>query len=261
MKKYKVKFSEKESSITIISESKKAINKAKEAFYFHRNVLETYIDKNRIFRDSFEPLNIKTNKRIIKLMIQVSEQCKVGPMATVAGALADLMMENMKKKEKDFIPARIALVENGGEIAIDSEENINIGLYAGENPLNLNIGFLIKKEDNPLGMGTSSATVGHAISLGEADAVTIFAPNATLADGAATYVANLVKGKDIEKSIKIGLDAVDDIKGLRGAFISRKNQVGFVGDIPEMFRIDINQNYIFKGKISDVFSDKYQFID
>ncbi|MHA1272228.1 MAG: UPF0280 family protein [Promethearchaeota archaeon] len=261
VKKYKVHITEKESDVTIISESFEAIERAKTSFYFHRKILEEYIVKNEQFYKSFSPLDIRTGKEIIDLMIKGSKQCKVGPMATVAGALADLMMREMKREDKDYPPARIALIENGGEIVIDSEEDFKIGLYAGKNPLNLEIGFLIKKDETPIGIGTSSATVGHAISLGEADAVTIFAPNATLADGAATYIANLVKGKDIEKSIKKGLDAVDDIEGIIGAFISRENKVGHIGKIPEMFRISGNHNKLLKGKVGEVIPHNYEIFD
>jgi ApbE superfamily uncharacterized protein (UPF0280 family) len=256
---FKYHFSEKESDITIISEAKNAILQAKETFYYHRNVLERYVFKNKLFLKTFTPIKVKTDLIIIKKMIEASELCDVGPMAAVAGALADIMLETMKsKKNPKFEPARIALVENGGEVAIDSEESMKIALYAGKNQLNINIGFLIKKIDCPIGIGTSSATVGHAISLGQADAATIFAKNAALADAAATKVANLVKGDDIEKSIKKGLDAVNDIDGAFGAFISRGNKIGSTGKIPELIKIEGNRNKILKKKIEDIFLGDYE---
>jgi hypothetical protein len=179
--------------------------------------------------------------------------CNVGPMASVAGALADLMLKVMKQKNELLQnPTNVALVENGGEIAIDSEKPLKIALYAGSNELNTNIGFLIKRNDCPIGLATSSATIGHAVSLGEADAVTIFAKNATLADAAATRIANLVKGDDIEKSIKKGLDAVDDLVDVTGAFISRENKIGKTGKLPQMIRIRSGTNAIIKGKFKDL---------
>ena len=258
MKTYKTHFLEKESDITIISESKNAILRAKKSFYFHRNNLEKYILQDKQFQNAFTPIKINTNFKIIKLMADVAELCDVGPMAAVAGALADLMLETMKSKDSDYNPPKIALIENGGEIAIDSKEPINIALYAGENELNLNLGFLIKESNCPLGIGTSSATVGHAISLGQADAVTIFAKNAALADAAATKICNLVKGIDIEKSIKKGLDAADDIDGLIGAFISRDNKVGQTGKLPQLIKIEGDKNKIFKEKGEFKFPDNYE---
>ena len=261
MKPLKFHFTEKESDVTIISESKSAILKAQRVFFYHRNVLERYILKDKQFLTSFSPVKVKTDLKIINLMADTALICDVGPMAAVAGALADLMLESMKtKNENDFIPAQIALVENGGEIALDSEKSMNIALYAGYNELNINLGFLIEKKDCPIGIGTSSATVGHAISLGQADAVTIFADNATLADSAATKIANLVKGADIEKSIKNGLDIVEDIEGVRGAFISRENKVGQVGKIPQLIKIEGDKNKILKEKIGNIFPGDYDIL-
>ena len=256
---YKYHFSEKESNLTIISESKHAIAKAKEVFYYHRNILEEYVLKDKYFLKSFTPMKVKSDLIIIKKMAIAAELCDVGPMAAVAGALADIMLEVKKSKEiANYKPAKIALVENGGEIAVDSEKSMKIALYAGKNKLNLNIGFLIKKEDCPMGIGTSSATIGHAISLGEADAATVFAENAALADAAATKVGNLVKGNDIEKSIKKGLDAVDDIDGVFGVFISRGNKIGSTGKIPSLFKIEGEKNSILKKKIEDFFPGDYE---
>ncbi|MFX1338413.1 MAG: UPF0280 family protein [Promethearchaeota archaeon] len=256
---YKFHFTEKESDITILSESKKAIIRAKNAFYHHRKILEQYVLKDKRFLKSFSPVKVKTDLKIIKMMVEATELCDVGPMAAVAGALADLMLDAMKSDNiTDFQPAKIALVENGGEIAIDSEKDMKIALYAGENQLNLNIGFLIQKTDCPIGLGTSSATIGHAVSLGQADAATIFAKNATLGDAAATKIANLVKGPDIEKSIKRGLDAVDEIEGVFGAFISRGNKIGKVGKIPKLIKIEGGKERILKGKIEAAFPGDYE---
>jgi len=262
LKAFKSHFSEKESDITIISDSMKAILRAKKSFQFHRKKLDEYIAENNLFRKSFSPIKVNSNFKVIKIMAKVATMCDVGPMAAVAGVLADLMIEemnlNISSDESEFEECNVALVENGGEIAINSEEPMSIALYAGKNKLNLNIGFLVKKEDCPIGIGTSSATVGHAISLGQADAVTIFAKSAALADAAATKIGNLVKGDDIEKSIKKGLDAVDDIEGLRGAFISRQNKVGQTGKLPELIRIEGNRMDLLGNKLGDVLIDDYE---
>jgi len=261
LKTYRYHFIEKESDITIISESKKAISRAKKELFNQRELLEEYIANHKKFLTSFAPVEARSDHEIIKLMSNASYHCNVGPMAAVAGALADLMLKVMKQKDNSFSnPAKVALVENGGEIGIDSEQSMRIALYAGYNELNSNIGFLIEKNDCPIGIATSSATIGHAISFGEADAVTIFAKNATLADAAATKIANLVKGKDIEKSIKKGLDAVDDLVDVRGAFISRENKIGKTGNLPKMIKIQNQNNKLIKGKIKNILSDNFNLL-
>lgn len=251
LKTHKLHLREKESDITIISESILAINIAKEAFYYHRNVLEKYLYKNKEFLTSFSPVKVESNEKIINLMAEATYLCDVGPMASVAGAIADLMLDVMIKNTINFNPAKIALVENGGEIAINSIQPVRIGLYTGFNDLNLNLGFLIENKDCPIGIGSSSAKIGHAFSFGDADIVTIFAENATLADAAATRVANLVKGDDIEKSINKGLDAVHDIVGIRGAIINRENKVGKIGIIPKLVKIEGNKDILIKQKEFD----------
>ena len=258
---YKHHFLEQESDVTIISESKIAIKEAKKSLIDNRKILEKYLKKNNKFLTSFSPIKITTEFEIINLMSTASVLCEVGPMAAVAGAFADIMLSRMKVKDNpDYIPAKIALVENGGEIAVDSERDMKIALFAGYNELNLNIGFLIEKKNCPLGIGTSSATIGHAISLGQADAVTIFARDATLADAAATRIANLVKGVDVEKSIKNALDAVEDIDGVYGAFISRENKVGQVGKLPKFFKIEGDKNLVITDKYERVFPGKYDIL-
>ncbi|MBA7529166.1 hypothetical protein ES705_21358 [subsurface metagenome] len=262
MKIYKYHFIEKESDITLISESKSAILKAKEGFFRHRKILEKYITQNNKFLTSFSPIRIKTEFEIVNLMSETSILCEVGPMATVAGAFADIMMGLMKEEDDPNIaPAKIALVENGGEIAVDSEKEMKIALFAGYNELNLNIGFLIEKKNCPIGIGTSSATIGHAISLGQADAVTVYGINATLADGAATRIANLVKGADIEKSIKDALDIAEDIEGVKGAFICRGNKVGQVGNLPNFFKIEGDKAQILNEKLDTAFLGEYEIFE
>ncbi|MFX0057739.1 MAG: UPF0280 family protein [Candidatus Hodarchaeota archaeon] len=253
MKLYRFHFKEKESDITIISESKNAISIAKNCFDIHRQQLEAYVSTHKDFLTSFSPIKVETELEIVKLMANNAFICDVGPMATVAGAFADLMIKKMKKEN-----AKVALVENGGEIAINSEEDIKVALYAGFNNLNLNIGFLIQKKDCPIGIATSSATIGHAVSLGQADAVTIFAENATLADGAATKIGNLVKGKDIDASIKKALDAIDEIDGIRGALISRENKIGQAGKLPRIFKIEGKKSKALRKKIDDPFLGEFE---
>lgn len=237
MKPHKYTFTEKESKLTIISESKGAISRARGAFYTHRAILEEYVASHDTFLKSFNPVQSQSEHEVIKLMAEAGYVFDVGPMAAVAGVLADLMLAAMKYDDTLKNPPKIALVENGGEIAIDSEKAMKVALYAGNNELNFNLGFLIEKKDSPIGIGTSSATVGHAVSLGEADAVTIFAKNATFADAAATKIANLVKGDDIEKSIKTALDKVADYPDVYGAFISRGDRIGRAGKVPKLIKL------------------------
>jgi ApbE superfamily uncharacterized protein (UPF0280 family) len=133
--------------------------------------------------------------------------------------------------------SRISIVEDGGEISAISEEPFTVGLYAGHNALGHDLGFMIKPTDCPIGIATSSATISHAMSFGEADAAVIFAENATFADAAATAVCNLVVGDDIANSIKLGLEVGRKMPLVRGTLIVREDYVGSTGWVPSLVQI------------------------
>jgi ApbE superfamily uncharacterized protein (UPF0280 family) len=145
-------------------------------------------------------------------MIRVSGLAHVGPMASVAGAVAEFV-------SKDLLPLSDELIiENGGDIYLETSKERTIGLYAGPSPLSLKVGLIITPEDAPLGVCTSSATVGPSLSFGKADAVCILSKSGALADAAATAVGNVVKErKDIERGLNLG-----KIEGINGVLTLRR---------------------------------------
>lgn len=223
-----------ESNILFQCDNAESIAKAVEAVEFHREKLEKYIILHPNFLHTLKPIAVEeTAPRIVKLMAEAGKLVNVGPMAAVAGALADLSVEAMLNSG-----AKTAIVEDGGEVSASSKQEFFVGLYAGRNVFSSTLGFQVAPSDCPIGIATSSATVSHAFSFGEADAATVFSDTATLADSAATAVCNAVKGKDIEESIQLGLDAAEELKDLvRGAVIIRKNRVGMTGKIPQLVRV------------------------
>lgn len=223
----------KESDIFLKTDKKKTIRAAILIIKYHREQLEKYIAINPTFLKTLEPIRIeKDAPEIVTLMARAGEIANVGPMAAVAGALADLGVSQMVKLE-----AQVAVIENGGEVAGISNIPINLGIFAGNSPLSGKIGFRFEEEDFPMGLGTSSGTVGHAFSFGEADAATVLTNNAALGDAAATAVANVVKGTDFEKSVQDGLEIAETIEGVRGALIIRGKFAGIVGKLPQLLTI------------------------
>jgi ApbE superfamily uncharacterized protein (UPF0280 family) len=175
-----------------------------------RRQLEDYIEKNPIFAHTFSPYPVEPDApEIVRLMAGASIQAGVGPMAAVAGAIAELVGKELLKFCQDVI------VENGGDIFIKCSKPRIVGLYAGENsPFTNKIGILVNPEETPLGICTSSGTVGPSFSMGEADAVVAITPSCAVADAFATALANLVKkGTPTEKIL-------DKAKGLRGIIIA-----------------------------------------
>lgn len=237
----------KESNIFFKSDSRKAIDVAISAIRLHRMELENYIALHPEFRYALDSISIeKEAPLIVQLMVRFTEIFDIGPMAAVAGVLADLAVQAILGEG-----ARKAIVENGGEISAFSDEPFNVSLYLGENVLSNRMGFQVSPSDCPIGIATSSATIGHAISFGEADAVTVFADNAGLADAAATAFCNSVIGDDEEGSINKGLQYADKFRTIiRGVFIVRGKYMGTMGKIPEF--IDIKKDSV---KPEKIFSD------
>ena len=224
-------FSFKESRGTIITDRKEAISAARLAIEEHRKQLQNYVHQNPIFLYSLEPVRVGKGPLVVKRMAEASEEAGVGPMAAVAGVLADLAVDAMVHSG-----AEVAIVEDGGEVSVISNMPIDVALQAGHNLLSKRIGFRLNQF--PIGLATSSGKYSHALSFGDADAVTIFAENACLADAAATAVGNLVEGSNIDKAIKRGLRKALSIRGVRGAFILYEERVGQAGEIPETIGIE-----------------------
>jgi ApbE superfamily uncharacterized protein (UPF0280 family) len=189
----------------------------------YRHQLETYIALNPEFSKSLVPLRDDPYApQIVREMIQSSQLAHVGPMAAVAGAMAESVSKDLLQLSKEVI------VENGGDIYLATSKKRTIGIYAGDSPLSLKIGIVIEPEETPLGICTSSGTVGPSLSLGKANAVCILAKSSALADAAATSVGNVVKEK---KDIEWGLEIGKKITGVLGALIILGDKMGVWGNM------------------------------
>ena len=227
---FKRVFTCKQTRCTILSDKRSAIMAAIRSIQFHRARLERYIQKHPKFLYSLQPIEVHEGPAIVKLMAEAAEKANVGPMAAVAGVLTDLAVKGMVSEG-----AEVAVVENGGEAYAVSNKPIDVVLLAGNSPLSKRVGFRL--ESFPVGIATSSGTVSHALSLGEAEAVTVFAANAGLADAAATAVGNLVKGSDYREAIERGITRALSIKGVRGVFVVYRGMVGKGGRVPRIIKV------------------------
>lgn len=199
--------------------SEKALAAIREA----RSSLESYIAEHPPFRESLEPLGVAEDAPgIVREMAVAAQKAGVGPMAAVAGAMA----EAVGRKLLRFSPE--VIVENGGDIFLSVRSSRQVMVYAGSSPLSNKLSIEIRPEKTPLGVCTSSGTVGHSLSFGAADAVTVLSRSTALADAAATAVGNVVKSDaDIEK----GLDLGKRIEGVEGVVIVIAENMGAWGDV------------------------------
>ncbi len=196
--------------------------------------LISYIRRNKEFLISFEPVEIEDAPFIVKMMARAGEIADVGPMAAVAGTISQLSMKFLAKRG-----AKYAIVENGGDIALKINKDVVMGLYAGTSSLSGQIGFKIKHEKTPMGICTSSGTVGHSISLGRADSVTVFADEASIADALATSIANEAKGDLDQNAVQNCLARAEDFRDyMRGIMVIVGESAGTVGKIPDLIKTD-----------------------
>jgi ApbE superfamily uncharacterized protein (UPF0280 family) len=217
---YNVKIAE---SDLLISSDTDLTDEALKSLVKHRYSLEAYIKNHSDFLTSLLPLlDDDLAPPIVRDMLSKSKICGVGPMAGVAGAVSEFVGYDLLNHTKNLI------IENGGDIFIKSQNKLITSVYAGVSALSYNVNFIVKPEETPLGICTSSATVGPSLSFGKADAVCVISKSATLADAAASAIGNKVKNKN---DIKSALDFGINIKGVTGIIIILENEMGAIGKL------------------------------
>jgi ApbE superfamily uncharacterized protein (UPF0280 family) len=198
----------------------------------YRNQLENHISSHPDFLTALVPLESDTlAPPIIKDMLKAGTAANVGPMAAVAGAIAghvglDLLGTGLEE----------VIVENGGDIFLKRNDDCVIAIFAGESPLNQKVGIRVPAGSMPAGICTSSGTVGHSLSLGLADSVTVLAASTSLADAAATRLGNEVSSGG-KKKINHALEVAQTIPGLLGVVIICGEHIGAWGEI-DLVRLD-----------------------
>jgi uncharacterized protein len=201
----------RETFAAILAETPAHAAAAKEGMIAARQVLEGHIARDPFFASTFSPYAPDTDDPLILHMAAAASSAGVGPMATVAGAIAATGIDAMIDAG-----ARFGVIDNGGDIALVSDRDVRVGVHAGTAPLSDRIAFVVPPHNKPFGICTSSATVGPSISFGIADAVTIFASDPLLADAWATEVCNQIRPDDRSVLDRIDPEKVDGVFAIMG---------------------------------------------
>jgi ApbE superfamily uncharacterized protein (UPF0280 family) len=233
-------FQQKETIVTIIAEKGTYIETAKKEIRKRRNEIEQFIQEDEFFENSLKPYSCsKKGPEIIKKMCESSEKLNVGPMATVAGIIAEYAVKAMISKG-----AKHAIVDNGGDIAIFSNRTVNVGIYTG-NRCTGRFAFQVLSKDEILGICTSSGKIGHSLSFGNTDAVTVISHDVAVADAAATALGNLVYTRqDVKNAFKV----LDGINEIIGAAVIIGDKIGLWGDVPQIVTVDVPYKLITRGR-------------
>jgi ApbE superfamily uncharacterized protein (UPF0280 family) len=198
-------------------------DKAVDSVLKHRGSLEAYIKSHPLFLTTLDTYQAESEApAIVKEMTRVSQLTGVGPMAAVAGAIAEAVGRDLLAFSPEII------VENGGDIFLKTSKKRLVGIYAGRSSFTKKIALEIVPKETPLGIGTSSGTVGHSLSLGSADAVIALSSSAALADAAATALGNMVRYAD---DIPGAIEKARSIEGLRGVVIIVGDKMGVWGRV------------------------------
>jgi hypothetical protein len=197
-----------------------------------RREIAGYIDEFPEFLRAMEPLEELPGKppEAVRRMHNASRLVGVGPMAAVAGTVAQMAAE----------AARTAgcgdtIINNGGDIFLHIREDAYIGLYGGESALSGKVAFKISPEETPLGLCSSSSKMGHSLSLGNCTLATVSAPDASLADAAATLAGNLSRDP---VSAREAAERIAELPGVRGVLILIEDSVAMAGELPELVPCD-----------------------
>jgi len=188
-----------------------------------RKLLKDYSNNNPSFLRSLNPIQVDSSAPlIVQEMARAALVAGVGPMAAVAGAMAEITGKELSELSKNII------IENGGDIYINSTADSVVALYAGGSSLSGQIGLKLKRDAMPLGVCTSSASVGHSLNFGKTDALTVVADSAAIADALATSISNMIKSQsDIEHALKYA----QDIGCIKGLVVIIDERIAFYGDI------------------------------
>ena len=230
-------FQFRETIATILADDPAHVEAAKTGMISARQELERYIARDPFFAITYDPYTPDDGGRVVMRMADAAREAGVGPMAAVAGTIAWTGLEAMIRAGAHF-----GVIDNGGDIALIADRKVRVGLHAGASPLSDVFAFEIPPGDRIQGICTSSATVGPSVSLGVADAVTVFSGNVSSADAWATAICNELRPGD--KSILLDLPGTD----VTAVVAVMGEEIVSWGNPPPLIRAKVNPDIITRGK-------------
>lgn len=232
-------FEYRETITTILADDADHITAAKDGMMTARSQLEAYLQLDPFFGTSYAPVPADPDApKIVRRMADAASGANVGPMAAVAASIAWAGIEAMQQAGAVF-----GLIDNGGDIALISDRDIRVGLYAGSAPVSGKYAFLIPPQNRTLGICTSSATVGPSVSFGTADAVVVFSENPALADAWATGICNVLRP---ETDPFAALPLTNS--GISGVYAVIGDWTAEWGTVPDLIPARVSSNLITRGR-------------
>lgn len=158
---------------------------------------------------------------IVRRMCDAATLTAVGPMAAVAGAVAQGVAEALAQTSPDVI------VENGGDLYALSTTERTIGILADPSH-GVALGVTVAPHEFPVSFCASSGRIGHSLSFGAGDLVAVRARDASLADAAATALCNRLRSSRDLAAITDQAMAWEGI-GIEGVFAQCDGRIALWG--------------------------------
>ena len=204
----------------------------KDAVFRAREIVETKISEDPFFGITYDPFPPSSDDHpLIQRMCQSSLLADVGPMAGVAGAVAEFAADAAVRAGCDHI-----IIENGGDIALFTDRRSLIGVFSGD-PKFDGLAFDVPPTGRMTGICSSSGTIGHSVSLGNSRICTVFSDDTVLADACATSLGNLIR-KGTSDELSDAVERIASVKGVRGCCTVCNGMFASCGDIPELVGCD-----------------------
>ena len=207
----------------LVQAERRLSEKTRDLILAYRGQIEHYSKQFPGFQTTLAPWMVSgPMPGIVRDMAVAGLAAGVGPMAAVAGAIAERVGRRLLADSAQVI------IENGGDVFIKAASPVTVALYAARSPFSMRLGVRIDSREKALCVCTSSGTVGHSLSLGSADAVCVISPSGSLADASATALANRVKA---ESDIQATIEKAREMTGVLGLIIIKDSKIGMWGGI------------------------------
>ena len=195
-----------------------------------RGEIKNWIMFHPEFAESLTPVDVpRSAPEVVRAMAEAARICGVGPMAAVAGAVAQAVGDAFAERSPNI------LVENGGDAYLRSTRERVAALLADPGS-GASVGLRIPADAFPTALCASSGTIGHSLSLGTGDLVAVRSGDARLADAAATALCNMLRSeKDMDRVLRRARELAPH--GLDGVFAQYDAKVAAWGDL-ELVALD-----------------------